>query len=134
MEKQYDIDTITSHILKAGVLTSLLFIITGIALLFINGQGDHYTLSQIANFNSTFDSKFIPLVGIIPGILALDGVYYITMGLWILIFTPITVVFTALYSFVSNRNPSYVVMSIIVLFNLFFAQMRAYPPYDCRKR
>ncbi|MCL5782961.1 MAG: DUF1634 domain-containing protein [Candidatus Thermoplasmatota archaeon] len=123
MEKQYDIDTITSHILKAGVLTSLSFILIGIALLFINGQGDHYTLSQIANFNSTFNSRFIPLTGILPGIIALDGVYYVTMGLWILIFTPITVVFTALYSFTLKRNPSYVVMSIIVLFNLFFAMI-----------
>lgn len=69
------------------------------------------------------NSKFIYL-GLIPkGLLDLDGIFFIATGLWVLVFTPITSVVIALVSFYLTRNKLYIALSIIVLFNLFFAML-----------
>lgn len=124
MQKEIDLDLITSYILRSGVYISLFFIVFGTILLFVRNGGLNQTLSSISNFNNmNFNSKFIPLGGIPNGILTLDGVYYIATGLWVLIFTPISVVFIAIIDFIKDKNRLYVAMSIIVLFNLFFAML-----------
>jgi uncharacterized membrane protein len=122
-QKQLDTDQITSIILKTGVVISLSLIIIGVILLFVKGEGDGYSLSSIANFHSSVSSKLLNPKDILPGIEGLDGLYFITFGLWVLIFTPITVVFTSMIEFVKADNRLYVVMSLIVLFNLFFAML-----------
>lgn len=127
MPKQIDLDIITSYILKTGVVTSILFILAGVILIFTRNGGLGFTLSQLSTFSSgagtTLNSAGISLSGIPQGLIALDGVYYVTLGLWVLIFTPITVVFMSIVDFLREKNRLYVVMSIIVLFNLFFAML-----------
>lgn len=122
-QNQLDTDQITSMILKAGVIISLSLIVIGVILLFVKGEGDGYSISSIANFHSNVSSKLLNPKDIIPGLEALDGLYFITFGLWVLIFTPITVVFTSMVEFVKANNRLYVIMSLIVLFNLFFAMI-----------
>ena len=51
------------------------------------------------------------------------GVYFVSLGLWILILTPISVVFIAVLDFIKEKNRLYVIMSLIVLFNLFVAMI-----------
>ena len=121
--KQVDIDGITSIILRIGVLSSLALIVAGVALLFIKGTGDGYSITAIASFHSTVNSSLLNPKNIPAGLIAIDGLYFITLGLWVLIFTPITVVFTSMVSFISDGNRLYIVMSLIVLFNLFFAML-----------
>ena len=69
------------------------------------------------------DSKSVSLSKIVSGLSAIDGLYFITVGLWVLIFTPITVVFIGWLSFFDDKNYLYVGMASIVLFNLFFAML-----------
>lgn len=123
MPKQLDLDLITSYVLRIGVLTSLFFIVAGVLLLFFRNGGFGYSLSYLANYSNTIGSDKIPLDQIPNGIISLDGIYYITLGLWVLIFTPITVVFSAIIEFSMAKNRLYVIMSIIVLFNIFFAML-----------
>lgn len=121
MPKDIDLDIVTSYILRAGVLTSLFFILFGVILLFVRNGGMGYSLNYLAHYTQTLGSDKIPLSQIPQGIASLDGIYYITVGLWVLIFTPVTVVFTAILDFLREKNRLYVIMSIIVLFNIFFA-------------
>lgn len=123
MAKQLDLDIVTSYTLKIGVVTSILLILTGIILLFTRNGGMGYSLSYLSNYTSTLSSSGIDLSGIPQGIFSLDGIYYITLGLWILIFTPISVVVIAIIDFFREKNRLYLIMSIIVLFNLFFAMI-----------
>lgn len=49
--------------------------------------------------------------------------YFISLGLWVLIFTPITVVVIATVYFAREKNYLYVGMSVVVLFNIFVAML-----------
>ena len=82
---------------------------------------------NVSNYNYALahgiDSKSVSLSKIVSGLSAIDGLYFITVGLWVLIFTPITVVFIGWLSFFDDKNYLYVGMASIVLFNLFFAML-----------
>lgn len=123
MQSKVDLDIITSYVLRTGVIASLALIVTGVVLLFVRNGGMGYSLSYLGHFTKTLSSDQIPLSQLPQGIISLDGVYYVTLGLWILIFTPISVVFIAILDFIKEKNRLYVVMSLIVLFNLFVAML-----------
>ncbi len=125
--KNHDDEIIISYFLKAGVIISVSFLIIGVILMFIKNGGDGFTLSQLSSYryalNHGIDSKSVPLTALFTGLESLDGLYFITFGLWVLIFTPITVVFIGWISFLVDKNYRYVIMATIVLFNLFFAML-----------
>ncbi len=123
--KSFDQEGVTSLILKSGVVVSLFLILLGTILIFTVRHADHLTLSQIADIYSTtiINSSQIGLGDLLSGSLSLDGIYLISLGLWVLIFTPISVVFVGLIDFELQKNYRYVIMSLIVLFNLFFAML-----------
>lgn len=123
MPEKRDLDIITSYILRIGVISSIILILSGVVLLFVRNGGMGYSLSYLSHFSNTLDSSGISLSKIPQGLAALDGIYFITLGLWVLIFTPVTVIFTAIVDFLSEKNKLYVIMSVIVLFNLFFAML-----------
>ncbi|MDS0257296.1 DUF1634 domain-containing protein [Thermoplasmatales archaeon AK] len=125
MPQKFDVDTISSYTLRTGVIASILLIIAGTALLFIQGHGGAYSLDQISSYNYSFhiNSARINLLALWVGLAQLNGLYFIALGLWVLIFTPITVVVIALLSFIETKNHLYIVMSLLVLFNLFFAML-----------
>jgi len=95
-------------------------------MLFIRGTADNFTLSQLVNYeapSSTLNSSLVPLTGIPAGLISLDAVYYITLGLWVLIMTPVTVVFVAFVAYVKEKNYIYGLLSAIVLVNIFVAML-----------
>jgi uncharacterized membrane protein len=115
---------ITSLILKAGVLVSVSLTIIGVILLFIKGGGDGYSLSYVANYHNpsaTVDSKILFPGDFLKGLIGLDGLFFISVGLWVLIFTPVTVLIDALITFAHERNKLYTLLDAIVLFNLLLA-------------
>ena len=124
--KDFNRDLVTSWILKAGVITSITLIIAGIIIIFVKGGSDGESIKFISNYynsSATLSSNLIHLGNIPHGLVTLDGVYFVTLGLWILIFTPITVVVTALISFYIEKNWLYILLSCIVLFDLLFAML-----------
>ncbi|WP_297215300.1 DUF1634 domain-containing protein [Thermoplasma sp.] len=122
---RFDRDLAISYALRVGVSISMFFIIFGVLLIFIKNGGSGFTLAQIASYNPQLkvNSRYIYL-GLIPeGLVHLDGIFFIATGLWVLVFTPITSVIIALISFLLTKNRLYIALSIIVLFNLFFAML-----------
>jgi uncharacterized membrane protein len=119
-----DQDSITSLILKSGVILSLFMITAGVVLIFVRGGGDGMTISQIANYynpENPVTSKSLLPANFLNGLLHADGLYFISVGLWVLIFTPVTVLIDALVTFGHERNKLYTLLDAIVLFNLLIA-------------
>ena len=125
--KNFDDTMVVSHFLRGGSILSVLFIVSGIILLFVKREGDGFTLQQIASYSYSLahgiDSKDIPTNSIIQGVLKLDGIYFIALGLWLLIFTSISVVIVRLVWFAANKDKKFVIITLVVLFNLFFAML-----------
>ena len=125
--KNFDDTMVVSHFLRGGSILSVLFIVSGIILLFVKREGDGFTLQQIASYSYSLthgiDSKDIQTNSIIQGVLKLDGIYFIALGLWLLIFTSISVVVVRLVWFATNKDRKFVIITLVVLFNLFFAML-----------
>ncbi len=125
--KNFDDSIVISHFLRGGSILSVIFIVTGVILLFIRNGGDGFTLQQIASYSYSMmhgiDSKNIPTGYIILGLIQLDGIYFIAFGLWFLIFTSISVVIIRLVWFAIGKDMKFVIITIVVLFNLFFAML-----------
>ncbi|MHB1439383.1 MAG: DUF1634 domain-containing protein [Cuniculiplasma sp.] len=115
-----------SIILKTAVFLSIGLIIIGVILLFIKGEADGYSLNTLANYNNykvarNYSSVIYPPSKIPEGIITLDPLGFISLGLWVLIFTPVTVLFTSLIDYIYTKNKLYVLLTFLVLFNLFTA-------------
>ncbi len=123
----YEFNDLLSLILRLGVLISLALLVVGVALIFVMHGAGGYSIEQIANYNTssgpTLNSSALPLSGILTGLVHFNGLYYIALGLWVLIFTPISIVIVALAEFAYLKNRLYIVLSVIVLFDLFFAMI-----------
>lgn len=119
---KWDSDLVTSYILRAGVVVSIFFIVAGLALIVVRNGADGYDLQQITSLNSTtVTSSMINLSDLFSGVAGFDGLYFIAFGLWVLIFTPVSVVAVSLVEFANQRNLKYVVMSLYVLSILLIA-------------
>lgn len=127
---KYEFNDILSIVLRVGVVISIVLLATGVTLIFVMHGADGYTIDQIASYGSgtgtsgfSINSSSLPLTGILNGVVHLNGLYFISLGLWVLIFTPISIVLIALAEFAYLRNRLYVILSVIVLFDLFFAMI-----------
>ena len=120
-----DLTRVISITLRAAVIISMFFIVAGAALIMIKGGGDGHTISEISSYNynsnTTLRSNLVPLSNLPAGIFHLDGIYFIALGLWVLIFTPVIVLISAVMDFVVSKNYLYVLLSAIVLTNLVVA-------------
>ncbi|MGP6239393.1 DUF1634 domain-containing protein [Cuniculiplasma sp. SKW4] len=123
MQTSDKLTNIVSWILKIAVFLSIGLVTIGAALMFIFNGADGYTISQIESYNSKINitsSAFSPVL-IPSGILALNPIAFISLGLWVLIFTPVTVLFSSLVDYIYTRNKLYVILTFLVLLNLFTA-------------
>ncbi len=107
--------------LRAGVLLSITLIAIGVALIFVNGTSNGYTLSEIAATNSTINSAGFGALSVIYSIGNFQGIDFIFLGLIVLLLTPIVRVVLSILFFMEEKNWLYVVITLIVLFNLLFA-------------
>lgn len=107
--------------LRAGVLLSITLIAIGVALIFVNGTSNGYALSEIAATNSTINSAGFGALSVIYSIGNFQGIDFIFLGLIVLLLTPIVRVVLSILFFMEEKNWLYVVITLIVLFNLLFA-------------
>jgi uncharacterized membrane protein len=108
-------------ILRIGAIISILLILFGMFLLFINNGGSNYTLTQITSHKSKLSTANISTTQIINGISSLDGISYIILGLIVLIATPVLRVLYSVYFFARENNKLYVFITAIVLLDLLIA-------------
>jgi uncharacterized membrane protein len=113
------VDHAIGMILRLGVMIAALIVLVG-AVLYLwqhGGQLPDYTV-----FHKSANGILNPQA-LLSGVLALNGVAIIELGLLVLIATPMSRVVLAAYAFHRQHDTLYVVVSIvvfaIVLFSLF---------------
>ncbi len=125
METSDKLTSVVSAILKYAIILSIACIVIGTSLMFINGNANGIPISQLANYenpkNPSYNSSSFSPVLIPQGLAHFDALGFISLGLWVLIFTPVTVLLSSLVDYMYTRNKLYTILTFIVLFNLFAA-------------
>jgi len=116
-------DLIMSRLLRTGVLLSAMFVLAGGALYLLR----HPTpVTDYHNFQGE-PAEFRTVTGILHEVLALRGRGLIQFGLLLLIATPIARVVFSVFAFLSRRDWTYVVVTLIVLAILFYSLFGQHP-------
>lgn len=99
-----DINRAIYHVLRAGVLLSVAFILFGFVLYSL-GAGD-------------LPNQSLPPRDLIPEILLFTPSGYMNLGILVLIFTPMARVFVSLLAFAEERERTFLGITLVVLLNL----------------
>jgi uncharacterized membrane protein len=126
METSKKLTEVVSYILKVAVFLSIGLLIIGLILMFIKNGADGYSLKALANYQDYSVAKHYSSIIFSPdkipeGIITLNPIGFISLGLWVLIFTPVSVLFSSLVDYIYTKNKLYVLLTSLVLFNLFTA-------------
>ncbi|AWR99149.1 DUF1634 domain-containing protein [Metallosphaera hakonensis] len=116
-----EIEDVISYALIAGVVISIALIILGVALIFIHGGAQGFTIYQIGNVHSLVNTSTTSPPKVVQGLSKLDGLSFIYLGLIVLISTPVVRVALLIGDFVKNRDLLYTILSLIVLINIMIA-------------
>jgi uncharacterized membrane protein len=92
------------HILRGGVVVSVSILLLGFALFAVNP--------------GAAPDRSIPPRAVIGPLSAFAPEGYLSLGVLVLIFTPVARVFLSLLSFLEERDSKYVVMTALVFVNL----------------
>jgi uncharacterized membrane protein len=112
-----DIQLILGTLLRFGVILSMVVVMIG-GFVYIYAHGKAATdYSQFRSEGASFTS----IKAIFYGLLSLDGKAIIQFGIVLLIFTPISRVILAVFSFLLEKDYMYVVIGLIVLSIIMFS-------------
>lgn len=100
-----DINRLIYHILRAGIVVSVSFLLFGFILVGLTGR------SQIPD-------QSIPPRALGPLLYQFSPAGYLNLGVLLLIFTPVARVVLSLLSFAEERDRTYLLMTGIVFLNL----------------
>lgn len=110
-----------AYVLRIGVVTSVILIVTGAVLLFVQGSSNGFPMGELASASSKINTSLFSVSGIINGILLYQGLDFILLGLIVLIITPIARVIASVAIFMYERNWLYVVITLIVFIDIMVA-------------
>ncbi len=116
-----DMDYIISEVLRIGTAASLILILGGAILLFMNGGSDGFTIAQIAASNSSINTSGFTIHGMMNGIREYQGLDIILVGIVVLIATPIVRVLMSIFLFMFEKNRLYTAITLIVFIDLMVA-------------
>ncbi|WP_069806639.1 TSUP family transporter [Vulcanisaeta thermophila] len=111
----------TSNLLRYGVLLSITFMVLGLIMLFIHGGGLGIPLKSIIDPNGHVDTSSITILKVVTGVIRLDGLSLMLMGLLVLIAIPVIMVSLNLVRFALEKDLLYTVLALITLTNLLLA-------------
>jgi uncharacterized membrane protein len=115
--KDKDMQVIMGNLLRAGVLVSMIVVFIG-GVIYLVGYGQlkvnysHFVIDK---------SGFFSLSSIWSGIMDLNGKAIIQLGILLLIFTPISRVILAVFSFLLERDYLYVLIGLLILGIILFS-------------
>jgi len=115
-----DLEDVIGYTLRIGVIISVALIAVGVALLVVRPPAPHM-LQQLSDPHSLINTSLISPAQVLSGSAELNGIDVILLGLIVLIATPVLTLATGMVQFIRERNRIYVIITSIVLFNLFFA-------------
>ena len=107
-------------ILNAGLATSVALIVIGMTLLFIKGGAAGQAITALATTNSPINSATFH-ISTLSGIVSLNGVSFIFLGIIVMIATPVARILVSLLTFALERNALYTAITLIVFADLLIA-------------
>jgi uncharacterized membrane protein len=116
-----EMDDVIAYVLRIGVVISVILIMIGAMLLFLQGSSNGFAIGELASTGSKINSSLFSFSDIINGLLSYQGLDFILLGLVVLIITPIARVIASVLSFMYERNWLYVVITLIVFIDIMVA-------------
>ncbi len=116
-----DFNDVIAYALRAGVLISAALLFLGFALLIAKGKAGYYSVNEITSTASMINSSYFNANTIIEGIVTMNPLAIMFLGLVVLIATPVLRVALGLAQFIKEKDYIYSIITAIVLFNLIFA-------------
>jgi uncharacterized membrane protein len=114
-------ELIISGVLRAGVLTSLLLILTGTLVTFLHHPEYASSPAEWVRLTRPGAATAHTLREVATGILAFRGQAIVAAGLLVLILTPVLRVAVSILAFVAQRDRTYVVITSVVLLLLLLS-------------
>ena len=112
---------VNSIILRYGVIISAALISAGIIIALLN-SGKEGIPSNIAQLTtSSVGNPVLSLAALLNGVMVLNGVYIIQLGVLILLATPMVRVAVTTILFGAEKDKTYVMIGILVLLVLLFS-------------
>ena len=113
-----DFEESISFVLRAGVVSSMLLILTGfIMLVYSESTNQLPNAAAILNMNS----RGISLQYMINGLTSGSGICYIILGIIVLMATPVARVIMSVVLFAFKKDLLYTTITIIVMLSLLIA-------------
>ena len=117
MLKDRDMQLIMGNLLRAGVVLSMAVVFIG-GLIYLMGYGK--LQADYSEFVMD-EAGFFSLGSIWTGMLEMNGKAIIQLGILLLIFTPISRVILAVFSFLLERDYLYVLIGLMILGIILFS-------------
>ncbi len=111
-----DFEDIIGYALRIGVIISAIFLVAGLLLFFVEKNPAHIANELLYSNSSTVNVYRLP-----AKLSSFNLIYFIYFGLIVLIATPVIRVAIGILQFVHERNRIYVIITVIVFFNLMMA-------------
>lgn len=120
-EKQIDLNPVIANILRYGVTISTLLIVVGILLTAAEDAsgGSALTLGQVIRMD--YGRPTLDFNALLLGVVHLNGVYVVQLGLLVLLATPVVRVAASILLFLAENDWKYVVITFVVLGILLFS-------------
>ena len=116
-----EMNDVIAYVLRIGVVISVILILVGTVLLFLQGSSNGFTIGELASTGSKINSSLFSFSDIVNGLLSYQGLDFMLIGLIVLIITPIARVIASVLSFMYERNWLYVVITLIVFIDILIA-------------
>jgi uncharacterized membrane protein len=116
-----EMNDVIAYVLRIGVVISVILILVGTVLLFLQGSSNGFTIGELASTGSKINSSLFSFSDIVNGLLSYQGLDFMLIGIIVLIITPIARVIASVLSFMYERNWLYVVITLIVFIDIMVA-------------
>ena len=116
-----EMNDVIAYVLRIGVVISVILILVGTVLLFLQGSSNGFTIGELASTGSKINSSLFSFSDIVNGLLSYQGLDFMLIGIIVLIITPIARVIASVLSFMYERNWLYVVITLIVFIDILIA-------------
>ncbi|MGC9071220.1 MAG: DUF1634 domain-containing protein [Acidilobus sp.] len=122
MVRRVEFEDIIGWSLRIGVLVSAVFIILGIALMFVHHGAGAFRLGELISSRSPVNTSILPVSYISwSSVSGLNGLAFVLVGLVVLMATPVLRVAIGIAQFAHERNWLYTIITIVVFMNLMLA-------------
>ena len=120
-DTRIDFNAIIGNVLRYGVIISSALVGTGVILILVSDKSPNFpsVLSQL--ISSDYGRPTLNFSILVAGVLSLNPIFVIQLGLLILLATPIVRVAASILLFAAEKDMIYVALTVFVLVVLLFS-------------